>query len=291
MKVSRQEHILNYLKKSIEKNRISHAYLFEGTSLLVDGRNYSDKKEVALWFAKKLEHSNNQDEAKIIQECKCRSCQDIEKNQHPDVIMISPIEEEELPDLPEGKRNKKVKKISINQIRSLKKHLNLSSFNSPYKIAIIDPAEKMTSQAINALLKTLEEPTSKTVLILIANISSSLPDTIISRCEKIKFRSIPLDKISSSFIHQDYIDILKKPLSDIFKFLEKISKDEKETISFLDSLLFWLRKKIVEDKPIENKSSKDFIKVLKETQRIKNLIATTNIDKKLALENLILKLI
>jgi len=259
MKVSRQEHILNYLKKSIEKNRISHAYLFEGTSLLVDGRNYSDKKEVALWFAKKLEHSNNQDEAKIIQECK--------------------------------KRNKKVKKISINQIRSLKKHLNLSSFNSPYKIAIIDPAEKMTSQAINALLKTLEEPTSKTVLILIANISSSLPDTIISRCEKIKFRSIPLDKISSSFIHQDYIDILKKPLSDIFKFLEKISKDEKETISFLDSLLFWLRKKIVEDKPIENKSSKDFIKVLKETQRIKNLIATTNIDKKLALENLILKLI
>jgi len=295
MKLDRQEQtspvikqILGYLRKSIKKDRVSHAYLFEGPNLLVNEQDYSDKRKVSLWFAKRLEHSGSLNEIKNIQKCKCRSCQDIEKNQHPDVMTIVPIEEASI--FPEDKHIKKLKKISINQIRELKKHLNLSSFNSSYKIAIIDPAEKMTEEAMNALLKILEEPMGRTVLILIVNTSSNLPDTIVSRCEKIKFRPIPLDKISDNFIHQDYINVLKKPFGDIFKFLEKISKNDKEIISFLDFLLLWFRKKLIKEESSKDKSPKNFIKILKETQKIKNLILTTNVNKRLALENLILTL-
>lgn len=225
-----QKHILDYLKKSVENDKLSHAYLFTGPS-------QSGKNELVLWLTESL---------------KC---------QGPDIRRIS-------------------EKIGIEEIRKLKKYLSLSAHSSPYKIAIIDQAEKMTSEAANALLKTLEEPRGNTVLILITNKPSSLLKTIVSRCEEIKFRQIPLDKIAKDFIKKEHTDIFKKSLNDKFKYIEKISKDNSQIISLLDSWLFWFRKQ----------SPERFIKTLKEIQKTKNLILNTNVNKRLALENLVLDL-
>lgn len=244
-----QEHILNYLKKSIKKNKISHAYLFEGPG-------QSEKKEVALWFAERL------------------GCQ------RPDITIISVIE------------NKK--EISIEQIRELRRYLSLSPHSSPYKIAIIDLAEKMTDEAANALLKTLEEPRGNTVLILITNMASALPETILSRCQEIKFRAGSLNKVSDDFIEKEYIDILQRPLKDVFQYMEKLSKDNPETIKLLNSWLFWFRDLLIKNQPTADQpragqySQEQLVKIIKDIQKTKDLISNTNINQRLALENLVL---
>ncbi len=230
-----QEHILNYLKKSIKKNRVGHAYLFVGPT-------YSEKEKIALWFVKSL------------------GCQD------PDISEINVLEDKT--------------EILIKQIRELKRYLSLSPHSSSYKAAIIYNAEKMNSEAANALLKTLEEPRGNTVLILITNIASTLLETIISRCEEIKFRAISADKISKDFIKKEHIDILQGSLNEIFKYIEKIYKNEAEVSVLLNSWLFWFREKM--------KENTQYIKIIKEIQKIKNLILNTNVNKRLALENLVL---
>ena len=229
--------VLNYLKKSIEKNRVSHAYLFVGPI-------HSEKEKIALWFARRL------------------GCQD------PDITRILVLE---------GKNE-----ISIEQIRDLRKCLSLSPHSSPYKIAIIEDAEKMTSDAANALLKTLEEPRGNTVLILLTHIPSALPDTVLSRCEEIRFNVVSLDKISKDFIKKEHIDIIEKSLNDKFKYVEKIYKDEARVFALLDSWLFWFREKM--------KENAKYAKILKEIQRTKDLISNTNINKRLALEVLAIEL-
>lgn len=232
-----QQHILNYLKKSIEKNRISHAYLFEGP-------DYLEKKAVALWFTKLL------------------GCQ------NPDITEITVLE---------GKQE-----ISINQIRELRRYLSLSPHSSMHKVAIIESAELMTSEAANAFLKTLEEPRGNAVLILIANTISMLPETILSRCEIIKFRSVPLDEVCKNFINKEHVAILDKPVSDIFEYIEKISKDNEKVLNVLNSWLLWFREQMIK--------TKSQTEILKQIQKTKNLILNTNVNPKLALENLVLEL-
>jgi len=238
------QHILNYLKNSIENKRISHAYLFEGSE-------HSEKRNTALWFAKVL------------------GCDG------PDITEIT---------VPEYK-----KEIKIEQIRELRRYLSLSPHSSPYKIAIINSAEKMTDEAANALLKTLEEPRGNTVLILITDMASALPETILSRCEEIKFRSDSLDKISESLIKKEYIDILQKPLNDIFKYLEKIPKESPETFNILDSWLFWFRDLLVKNKKTKY-SQEQLVKIIRDIQKTKDLISDTNINQRLVMENLVLEI-
>jgi len=183
------------------------------------------------------------------------------------------------------------KEISIDQIKEIKKGLSLSPYNSFYKFVIIDGAETMNSEASNALLKTLEEPLGKAILILITANSDLLPKTILSRLQEIRFKSVSLNKFAKDFINEEHINILKKPLNDIFKYIEKVTKENKENKSnnseilpILNSWLFWFREKLInsEDNVTEN------LKILKEIQKTQNLILSTNINQRLALENLIL---
>ena len=238
------QHILNYLKNSIESKRISHAYLFEGSEHL-------GKKTVALWFAKLLG---------------CES---------PDITEITIREDK--------------KEISIEQIRELRRYLSLSPHSSPYKIAIIDSAEKMTDEAANALLKTLEEPRGNAILILISSVPSSLPETILSRCENIKFRGGSLDKISNDFIKKEHLDVLQGSINDIFRYLEKIPKEGSEALNLLNSWLFWFRDLLIKDERTKY-SQEQLVKIIREIQRVKDLISNTNTNQRLALENLVLEI-
>lgn len=95
-----------------------------------------------------------------------------DRDSHPDWIKIHPIEES--------------KQIRIEQIRELGLELSLTSHQGGYKVGVISPADVLNRFAANALLKTLEEPSPRTVLILVVTQPSRLPATILSRCQRIR---------------------------------------------------------------------------------------------------------
>ena len=105
---------------------------------------------------------------------KCIGCTRVAANQHPDLIRVHPIEES--------------KQLRIEQVRELAQELSLTSHQGGYKVGILSPADSMNRFAANALLKTLEEPSPRTLLILVASQPSRLPATILSRCQKLKVR-------------------------------------------------------------------------------------------------------
>ena len=103
----------------------------------------------------------------------CQSCQLFNAGTHPDLSIIEPEEE--------GKQ------IKIAQIRELINYVTLKSFSGKLKIVIIEPADAMNRSTANALLKTLEEPPSQSMLFLLSHRPSSLPITIRSRCQRLDF--------------------------------------------------------------------------------------------------------
>lgn len=160
-----QDRAVFLLKKSILNNRIAHAYLFTG----LDGVG---KKTSALALAKALNCERPID----AEACgECLSCRKIASRSHPDVMLIEP----------DGAS------IKIEQIRKMRSSVFLMSYESKYKVIIIDDAHLMTIEAFNSLLKVLEEPPQDTIFILITSEPQQLPDTILSRCQNIQF--MPLD--------------------------------------------------------------------------------------------------
>ncbi|MCK4891239.1 MAG: hypothetical protein KAS78_01090 [Candidatus Pacebacteria bacterium] len=146
------EQIVDMLEKSYKSKKLSHAYLF-------DGPDHIGKKTLALAFCKLLlgnQMGNN------------------EKN--PDLVILCP--------------DKDKKQIIIEQIRDLQKKLSLFPYSSKYKVVIIEQSDKMSKSAANAILKTLEEPSRTTILILLTSNSGNLLDTIKSRCQALKFLPI-----------------------------------------------------------------------------------------------------
>jgi len=104
---------------------------------------------------------------------KCKSCYLSRSGNHPDCVIIKP----------ESKR----KNINVDSIRVLETFFSQTSQQGGWKIVIISPAESMNTNAANALLKTLEEPKEKTLIMLVCHDSSRLLITIKSRCQKLIF--------------------------------------------------------------------------------------------------------
>jgi DNA polymerase-3 subunit delta' len=177
------KNITGFLESSIINNKISHAYLFYGPA-------HVGKTTVALKFVSFL---LGRDLTALAS--------------HPDIYWIKREKDE--------KSGKSQKNISIKQIRELEQKLSLSSFLNSYKIAIIEEAETLSREACDSLLKTLEEPKDKIVIILIAENIGSLPRTILSRCQILKF--LPVSR------------------NEIFEFLIS-RKSERETAQKLSSL-------------------------------------------------------
>lgn len=119
------------------------------------------------------------------------------------------------PDLFELKLEEGKKDISIEQVREWQHRLNLKSFGDGYKVGIIYQVENLNIQSANALLKTIEEPSAKTIIILITSAWQQLLPTIISRSQKIHFLPIPTKEIEK-VVSQSVAD--KKKLREILAF-------------------------------------------------------------------------
>jgi DNA polymerase III subunit delta' len=104
----------------------------------------------------------------------CASCARVANGQHPDLAVVGPAQDS--------------KQIRVDQIRELCAQLALTSHQGGYKVAIIDPADTLNRAAANALLKTLEEPRPRTLLVLAVAEPSRLPATVVSRCQRIRLR-------------------------------------------------------------------------------------------------------
>ncbi|MBI4653138.1 AAA family ATPase [Candidatus Kuenenbacteria bacterium] len=181
------EKIIYFLQKSVDNDKLSHAYLFCGPEHL-------GKTIIAENFLFKIlcEQKNKPDaflEKNTMGKCgKCIHCQQLEKNIHPDVYFINKEE---------NKKN-----ITIEQIRILQEKLIKHSFYGSYKIILINQADALSLEAANYLLKSLGEPNPKTIFILIAENIKSLPKTIISRMQILKFLPVATEEIVDYFEKQ-----------------------------------------------------------------------------------------
>src|SRR6201999_2221945 len=108
---------------------------------------------------------------------RCEGCRRAAAGQHPDVTSVRFIEE--------------AQQLKIEQVRELSAELALTSHQGGYKVGIVSPADSLNRFAANALLKTLEEPPPRTLLILVSSEPSRLPATILSRCQRIQLRAPP----------------------------------------------------------------------------------------------------
>ncbi len=98
------------------------------------------------------------------------------------------------------KSGKKKKNISVDQIRALRERLGMGSLLSSWKIGVVGEAEALSTEAANALLKTLEEPSGKAILVLLASSAGAVPATIRSRCQIIQFRLVPEREIREGLL-------------------------------------------------------------------------------------------
>ncbi len=186
-----QEVIIKTLSNAINNNKVSHAYLFTGP-------RGTGKTSIAKIYAKILncEHLEN------LSPCEeCVSCTQINNNQNIDVIEIDAASNN-----------------GVDEIREIRNKVGLVPSNSKYKIYIIDEVHMLTTQAFNALLKTLEEPPAHIIFIFATTEPHKIPRTILSRCQKFDFKKISNKNIVSRLRYIadiESIDITDDALNEI----------------------------------------------------------------------------
>lgn len=190
------EMIKEYFQRTLVNGQVSHAYILTGeagmgrktlaktfamTLLCEQNRNDRDPDQISLFDDMNFMDSkeSNQDSivsGEIKDPCgQCHSCIQFQTDNHPDVIYVTHSKEG----------------IGVDDIREqINGTVQVKPYSSPYKIYIVDEAEKMTIQAQNALLKTLEEPPAYVVILLLTTRSDSFLPTILSRCITLKLKPL-----------------------------------------------------------------------------------------------------
>lgn len=158
-----------FLKSSIENGRVAHAYIFHGPSGI-------GKRTTALQFAKALNCLTNTERLACDE---CIPCRKIASGNHPDIFILGAEDAGG--------------SIKIDDIRSVIKNIALKPYEARKKVYIIDGADTMTEEASHALLKTLEEPISDSVIILVTARLNVLLPTILSRSQTVKFSALTAD--------------------------------------------------------------------------------------------------
>lgn len=162
--------IVDHLKNAIRMEKVSHAYILNGES-------NAGKMMLAEAFAMALQCEAGNDEPCM----NCRSCHQAAEHNQPDIIYVT---------------HEKPNVISVDDIRhQLNNDIVIKPYSSKYKIYIVDEAEKMNTQAQNALLKTIEEPPSYGVILLLTTNADAFLPTILSRCITLNLKSVNEDLI------------------------------------------------------------------------------------------------
>jgi DNA polymerase III subunit delta' len=171
-----QDRAIQNLKQSLERDKVHHGYLFSGPEGV-------GKKMTARELAKALNCDQPGPEGGCDQ---CPSCRKIEKQVHPDLIHLKP----------EGAN------IRIEQIRNLAQQLSYGPALGRSRLCLLDMASDLNEPAANAFLKTLEEPPSGTIFVLLVRDPGELLPTLVSRCVSISFSPLPLALIAEKLMQE-----------------------------------------------------------------------------------------
>ncbi len=217
-----------YLLKTVNSKNILHSYLFLGTSGI-------GKKMIAKVIAKKIlcldENKDN---------CSCKSCVCFDTENHPDFFLI----------------NDSGENIKIDEIRKITDKVIEKPIISSKKVYIINDCEKMTKEAQNCLLKTLEEPPEFVVIILISSNENLILNTIKSRCMKLQFKNIPNNELKKYATENlEYTNLSENMLQAFGGSIQKAIalKDNKDKYSNIDLLVKNLNKKDIIDILLDSK--------------------------------------
>ena len=212
-----QKHITQTLMNAISLNRISHAYLFSGPRGV-------GKTTTARILAKSL----NCEKGTTPHPCnKCERCIRITEGYSMDVIEI------------DGASNR-----GIDDIRDLRNKVKFAPAEGKYKVYIIDEVHMLTTEAFNALLKTLEEPPSHVIFIFATTAPHKIPNTILSRCQWFNFRRISLEDIINKLkmiIKDEKLEIDDQTLNIIARSSTGSMRDAE---SILDQIIAYCGKEI-----------------------------------------------
>ena len=225
------EQIKEEFIKVIEEDKVSHSYMFVG----IEGIG---KQMMAKSFAKMILCTNETEKG-----CNyCKSCIEFNSNNHPDFLYMKP----------DGNS------IKIEQIRYLQRKIQEKPIISNKKVYIINDADKMTTEAQNCLLKTLEEPPEYSTIILIGSNENAFLNTIKSRCMMISFGPIETEYIKQ-YMEKTYemTNISQNMLEAFQGSIGKaiILKDKKEQYEKIETV-------------IENLNKKNIIDILKLSEEI-----------------------
>jgi len=205
-----QNHIKVTLLSEITSGKLAHAYLFSGPRGI-------GKTTLARLLAKSVNCVKPQDG----EPCNnCPSCLEIMQDNSLDLIEI------------DAASNR-----GINEIRELREQVKYAPAKSRYKIFIIDEVHMLTSEAFNALLKTLEEPPAHAIFILATTELHQLPETIISRCQRFDFKKVSFTEIIGyleRICSAERVKVDKKVLENVARFSQGYVRD---AVSLLGQIL------------------------------------------------------
>lgn len=186
-----QKQIVDHFQNALESGKISHAYI-------INGERSSGKEFIAKIFAMAL-----QCEAEGIEPCnECHSCKQALSGNHPDIIKVT---------------HEKPATVGVEDIRNgVNNDVVIKPYSSKWKIYIINEAEKMTVQAQNALLKTLEEPPAYAVILLLTSNPEALLSTIQSRCVVLNMKPVSDDIVKDYLMRELHIPDYKADVCTAF---------------------------------------------------------------------------
>ena len=208
--VKGQDHIVTTLKNQIVSGRVGHAYLFCGT-------RGTGKTSIAKLFAKTV----NCEDPKDGSPCGvCDSCRRIAAGASMDVVEMDAASNN-----------------GVEDVRNIIEAVSYSPSESKYRVYIIDEVHMLSTNAFNALLKTLEEPPSYCIFILATTEVHKIPITILSRCQRYDFKRISIDTIADrleDIMSREQIDVEPKALRYIAKAADGSMRD---ALSLLDQCI------------------------------------------------------
>lgn len=173
-----QEHLTNALREAMRRDTLHHAYLFAGPAGM-------GKQDAALWLA---QLANCEAEPEMRPCGACHQCRLVAAHNHPDVSWIFPSEKS------------KAGKILIEQAQQVRTEVSRRPVLGGRKITVLAPADDLTLDAVNCLLKTLEEPPDYATLVLLAGDTANVIPTVLSRCQVMRFQPVPQNVIADDLV-------------------------------------------------------------------------------------------
>ncbi len=250
------EQIKEHLQKAIESHKVSHAYILTGEAGM-------GRKSLANAFALTLLCEKGKSEPCM----ECHACKQVLSGNHPDLIYVT---------------HEKPASIGVDDIREqINDTVMVRPYSSYYKVYIVDEAEKMTQQAQNALLKTIEEPPSYAIILLLTTNQEAFLPTILSRCVQLKLKPLK-DFVVKSYLvgsmkvpeaeadvyaafargnlgkaitiassddfkamHKEILNLLKHvrnmDISELLEYIQKLKETHLDIYDCLDFMQMWYR--------------------------------------------------